>query len=602
MSVLLIDFFSFPSLVGGGTEDYSIYFNNDTEVVTVDYVGSDGQKSLVASTERERADDDPIANIISSDETKTYTINAHLTTPFAYVSLETPIVPEPPSCDLALTVVSTNETSQGANNGTATLSATTTFTPALYSLNGIDYSSSTFFNNLSPGNYVAYAKDANECTKQVTFSIEPFGNPIDGGFANGLPQVKVSGSNISRWNAAYNPVVLKFSTTPDPAKVNYRIEIEITSQSGTVLGAWSPGIDGKTRADISAYLQSLVNAKDNFKYDVLNWRDMDRAASFTIRYREVWDADSSVWYYAPQPLYVTYSAKQLGDKYGGNMAEYVPFLNELNPNYKAKFLTMFTEPTAWVGLPYDNSFIFSEYIVGSSVKVRTTSLNINREQVSGGVVNSFLLNNDAGYILNTDLSRLIIQEGALPPVSNDGILEQLGINRLMLAGAPGTNVEYFQIQLYTGTDEAPNFITQPMILKINRPCADPFIYLKWLNTLGGWDYWRFGKDNIKTLSTSNEITVDRNVFDWENGDTIADIINKTAINKISIGATVPDIKIDGLKSLHTSVKVMMLTNSNPIKWQTVIVNTGSFEIKRAKNSFSELKFGINLPEVNIQRQ
>lgn len=601
MSVILIDDFTFQNNDDVFT-GVSVYFDNSTGVVTDDVYAGYLTSGTVTTEQRGRAEGSAISSVISEDGTINYNLVSDNTQPFAAVGSQSPVVPDPPQCDLSLYAVATNETAQGANNGTVTLSATTTFTPALYSIDGINFTSTTVYNNLAPGNYIAYSKDANECTKNVSFTIEAFGNPIDGGFSGGLPQVTVSPGNISRWNAAYNPVVLKFSTTPDPAKKNFRIEIEITSESGVVTGSWSPNTTGFTRCDISSYLQSLVNAKDDFKYDVLNWRDMNRAASFTIRYREVWDGDSSVWYYAPQPLYVTYSAKQLGDKYGGNMAEYVPFLNEPNPTLKAKFLTLFDEPTAWVGLPYDNSFIFSEYIIGSEVKVRTLSLDINKQQVSGGIVNSFLLNNDAGYILGSDLGRLIIQTGALPPVSNDGILEQLGINRLMLAGNPADGVAYFQIQLYTGTDEAPNFITQPLIIKINKQCNDPYVYIKWLNTLGGWDYWRFGHDQIKSISTSDEISIVRNVFDWENDDTIADIIKKNAIEKIAIGATVPTIKLNGLKGILKSIKIQMLVNNNPYKWQTMILATGSFETKRTKNEFSELKFTLSYPETNIQRQ
>lgn len=602
MSVLVIDFFSFPSSAGGGTENYSIYFNNATQEVSVVHTGLDSELAFVSETYRGRPDGDIITNVLSDDELMMYTLSASLSNPFAFVSHSNPVDPNPPQCDLTLYIIATNETAQGANNGTVTMSATTTFTPALYSINGVNFTSTNFYNSLAPGNYIAYSSDSNGCTDNVPFTVESFSNPIEGGFSGGLPQVTVSPGNISRWNAAYNPVVLNFSTTPDPAKHNFHIEIEITSQSGVVTGSWSPDTDGKTRCDISAYLQSLVNAKDDFKYDVLNWRDFNRSASFTIRYREVWDEDSSVWYYAPQPLYITYSAKQLGDKYGGNMAEYVPFLSEQNPSLKAKFLTLFDEPTAWVGLPYDNSFIFSEYIITSEVKVRTTSLDINKVPISSALVNSFLLNNDAGYILGSDFGRLIIQTGTLPPVSNDGILEQLGINRLMLSGNPAEGVEYFKIQLYTGSDGSPNFITQPLTLKINRQCNDPHVYLKWLNTLGGWDYWRFGYDQIKSISTSDEIRVDRNVLDWQIDDTIADVIKKNGIEKMAFGVTVGKNKYNGLKGLHTSIKIQMLMNENPYQWHTVTLATGSFETKRTKNEFSEFKFTLSLPEINIQRQ
>ncbi len=170
----------------------------------------------------------------------------------------------------------------------------------------------------------------------------------------------------------------------------------------------------------------------------------------------------------------------------------------------------------------------------------------------------------------------------------------------MLAGSPGVNVEYFQIQLYTGTDEAPNFITQPMVIKVDAPCKDPYVYLKWLNTLGGWDYWRFGYDQIIQLNTADGTQIDRYVFDWENDETITDTIKKTGANRISMGVTVPDVKVEGLRGLHLSTRIQILSSANPIKWQTVTLQTGTFDIKRTKSRGATFKFTINLPQINIQ--
>jgi len=601
MALILVDVFTFPSATIGD-EVYQLYFDNVGIAITVTYSGVDGQLSTVSEAQRQRTTGEAISTVNNETNTFSYNLTASYNTPFVDISTGTPIAPLPPSCDLAMTKVVTNETEQDGGDGTVTLTATSTYPNPMVSINGTDfYISGTLFVGLIPGNYTAYAKDDNDCVLEQPFNVEAFDNPIEGGFENGLPVVEVSPGNISKWNAAFNPIVLNFQTTPDPEKKNFRIEIEITAGDAVVVGVYSPNTSGFTRADISAYLKSLVNANDEFLYDVLNWRDLNRAASFTIRYREVWDGDLSVWYDAPYPFYVTWSAKQLGDKYGGNMAEYVTFSDEPNPDFKAKWLTLFTEPTAWVGLPYDNSFILSEYVVDEEIKLRTTSLDINRQPI-GVASDLFLINNDAGYIIADDDSRLIIQKGALPAISNDGIFEALGINRLMLAGLPASNVHYFVIQLYTGDDEEPNFITQPLTIKINGQCNDPYVYIKWLNTLGGWDYWRFGKDQILQLTTSDDITIDRNVFDWENDETIADTISKSAFNRISFGATVDDLKVNGLKGLNTSTKIQMLTSVSPIKWQTVILANGSFEIKRSRNKYSDLRFTVTLPQINIQQQ
>lgn len=592
MAIVQIDSFVFER--NGTTYNVDVFADQDTGVVSATGFTS----GLVTEQERGRPLNELFGGIVLTNGL-TAEFRALFTYPYASSTLAETI---PDQCDLALTVNATNETAQGANNGSVTLTASSSFANPVVSIDGVTYVPTPHtYTGLAPNNYTAYAKDDNNCTRSSAFTVDAFNNPIEGGFAGGLPQVQVSTGNISRWNAAYNPIILNFQNTPDPAKKNFRIEVEITTPYGSVTGTWSPSPQGKTRADISAYLQTFVNSRDGFDYDVINYIDVNRATSFTIRYREVWDDSASVWFSAPQPLYVTYSAKQLGDKYGGNMAEYVTFLNEPNPSYKAKFLTLFDEPTAWAELPFDTSWIRSEYLAGQQIKLRTISLDINRQPIAAGTINSFLLGSDSGYILGSDVSRIIIAEGALPPISNVDIEGSTGINRLMLAGAPGVNVEYFQIQLYTGPDETPNFITQALVMKINRTCKDPYVYLKWLNTLGGWDSWRFGYDQIVQLTTSDGTQIDRYVFDWENDETITDTIKKNAAVRISMGAAVPDIKVKGLTGLHQSTRIQMLFSDNPIKWHTVTLQTGSFDIKRTRSRGATLKFTINLPQINIQQ-
>ncbi|MDF3076134.1 MAG: hypothetical protein K0S09_23 [Sphingobacteriaceae bacterium] len=686
MSVSVIDGFDFPSETAD-IEDYRINFDNAFPgTISVDYLGLDGEKSTVTNFERGRDTDELIGNFLSDDGSVSYEILASLNTPFAYIASTTPVDPAPPSCDLAFTsVTASNETEQGGNDGSVTAVASTSFTGLEYSLNGSDWQVSGVFSGLQPGNYVVYAHDDNGCLIQYAFTIEAFNNPISGGFTAGLPVVQVSTNNLSKWNAAFNPIVINFQRNDnaifsvadagggyidikinglydagqealalatsvvvkgakydinqpafsvavdggrsvlrflssyfgsdtgvvfiEQSKPNYKIEIEIKTGATpytlkTVTGTWSPNLSGFVRADLQAYLQSIVSAKDEFKYDALNWKDGNLSASFTIRFKEVWDGSNNPWYDAPYPLYVTYSAKQLGDTYGGNMAEYVPFYNEPNEDLKAKFLTDFAEPSHWVGLPWDISFIFSESIVGTPIKVRASSLDVNKNLIGGGVVNSFLLNGDAGFLTAAAASQFIIQNGALPPVDQADIIEALGINRLMMPGTPAANVEYIQLQLYRGTDEAPFFITQPVIVKVNTPCDnDPYIYLKWMNKLGGWNYWRFGYRQDYSLSTSNDTKVNRNVFDWANDDTITDIIKKSANKSVQFGAIGLDVdQAKGLESLATSIKVQMLSKVSPIKWQTVELNTGSFQLYNTRGNLFDVKFTIQLPDINIQRQ
>lgn len=687
MSVILIDEFEFPSVSSPGNQEvYKINFDNSSALFTVLYTGFDGEKPTVTLLERGRPDNAAAGNILSADGTLIYELKVTFNTPFAYIASTSPNTPNPPTCDLdIISVIVTPETQQGASDGSIVAVATSSFPNVEYSLDNVTFQSSGSFAGLSPGNYIVYVKDDNGCTRQSPAAVEGFNNPISGGFTSGLPVVQVSANNISKWSAAYNPIVINFQrndnhivsvtdagggyidvkinglydsdqitlalTTAvvvkgskydinknafshstdsgqsvlrfqsayfgsdtgvvfiEQSKPNYNIEVQMTSSktpytSETVTGSWSPNLSGQIRADLSEYVQSLVNAEDRFKYDVLNWKDADRGASYTIRYREVWDGSDNTWYDAPYPLYVVYAAMQLGQKYGGNMAEYVPFYNEPNTALKAKFMTDFPTPKYWVGLPWDISFIFSESIVGSEIKLRTTSLDINGELVAGGELNSFLLNTDAGYLMASDTGRFIIQEGALPPVDEEDLIEALGVNRLMMPGEPGIDVEYLELQLYRGEDDAPVFVTQPVLVKAERPCDnDPYIYLKWLNKLGGWNYWRFGFNQDYSLNVTNETVIRKNVFDWENDQTIFDVVKKSSNKVVEFGDSfISTDYMEGMRGLPDAIRVQMLVNNNPYKWQTVRLVPGSLRLNSTRNDLFEVNFRIDMAETNIQRQ
>lgn len=682
MSLILIDNFAFES--GGENKEWDIFIDNGTGFITANFIGIGSEPTTVTEAQRGRTVGTEIGKFASSDDADLYVVLASYGTPFAYVSETIPNVPNPPSCDLAFEYVNlTEETQQGANDGTISSLATSSYSDIEYSIVSGVWQSTGNFINLEPGEYTLQSRDSNGCVISTDVIIQAYINPLIK-----TPIVSVSFANKSRWFAVYNPIAFEFQkelllidtvnnitsitmrsgggilvktnflfssldiiniskydqtvvssfynftdkaesivqdgsgtifsypnvvffgnlssgtikTTKE--RQNYYVEVEVTTQTGMITGKWYPGLNGVTRADISSYLQSLVNARDVFKYDAINWKDPNRSASFQVRYREVWDEGVSDWYSITAPMYVTYSAKQLGDKYGGNMAKYVPFYQENNESRKAEFLTEFIEPVFNAGLPFDLSFIYSESIVGTEIKLRTTSLDINRNEITGGQINSFLLNDEANYLLNAPASKFIISTGTLPPVQNDGIIDALGINRLMIPGDPGIGVEYFKVQLYRGSDDSPYFVTKPLILRVNKPCSnDPYIYVKWINKLGGWDYFRFGFNQEYKINTGNETTIRKTIFDYENDTSAFDIVKKSSNKSITFGASgLSKQESIGLQGMAESINVMMLVNENPYQWLTVELNTGSFNVYQTRGNLFDVKFSLSLPDINIQRQ
>lgn len=578
--------------------------------------------------------------------------------------------PPPTSCDATINSLTiSQESQQGANDGKVTINASTSHGPLQYSINsGSNLQSSNYFENLAPGNYTAFIKDANDCTNTQQFSIIAYSNPVQN-FTDELPVVELPGGNISRWNAAFNPIVIKYQrkdytiatvtqgsdgqikvkptttlTQPEylaainvgiyfsspkydfygkadsysdtdgfvitapylgddssgfininSLKPNYFVQTEITTgnnpvQKDVLYAEHSPNLKGYTNADLSPYLQSLLSPDETYDYLQTNYKDYNLAGSYTIRYREVWDTGNTIWFTAPYPLYYTYAAMQLGDKYGGNLAQYVPFLTVPSNNYKALFLSGFKKPRVWSGLPFDLSFIYSENVL-------TEDLIFELIPNCGANQNALLLNADKTYVLNADRSRFIIERVYNPNIQGYPIIEALGFNRLLVPSV----FDCCATEIKANIKYDSTYIMQDLYLKHECQCNDPYVYLKWINKLGGWDYWRFGFNQGRSKTSSNSELVQNYVRDWENDQTITDFISRNGVRKLSLVAGHLDLdELDGLSWIGESRRVQMLVSKNPVKWQTVIIADGDFPTGQTRTGKGDVKISITLPPDNIQ--
>lgn len=380
------------------------------------------------------------------------------------------------------------------------------------------------------------------------------------------------------------------------SKPGYYIELELIygydpNIKNSIFAEFTPGRDGKTKADLSGFLRSLVKPVDEFQYNVVNWRDINLAASYNIRYREVWETGDSAYYTSEYPLYVTYSARQLGEAYGGNMAQYTPFLSG-----QAKWLTEFKRPKYTQGLPFDLAFILSEYIVSQELFFEITPNN-------GTIINGMLLNADGSYLLNADLSRFLIERNDNPAINNvqvQEIIEQLGVNRLLINQNFDTATE-IKVNIYYLNNGDKVYVMEDLYLDIITPCEEPYIYLKFINHLGGWDYYRFGYNQVIGGNVSIDEQVVRYVSDWAYQDTINDVISKSANDKITFGAD--GVSQDDMRSLawlKKSVKVQMYIGDN--NWQTVVIDGGGLWDYDTRKKAGTVEFVAQLRDDNIQTQ
>jgi hypothetical protein len=678
MAIIQIDSFNTNN---GGT--YVIYFDTATEHLSREFIGTE-EPAGVTEEERGHPYDGLIGSICNG--TTKYTFYATFTRSSAFTKFDKEIdspdcqyTPPSDSCDLFINSVSvTNESSTGANDGRIQVNASSSHGPIQYSLDNSTWQNSNVFNNRAPGNYIVYVRDALSCRAQQTVTIVAYVNPVQN-FDSNLPVVELPGGNVSRWNAAFNPIVINYQrkdnsitsiaqlndaqiqvtlsgllgdfqsgeainravfiksakysyygkadsysssggngmltiTTPylgddnsgyiiiPTTKPNYRIQTEITTGSDPVVkdilvAEHTPNKFGATRADISGYLRSLLSAKDDYDYLLTNYKDVNLGGSYTIRFREVWDGGNTPWFAGPYPLYYTYAGIQLGEQYGGNMAKYVPFLTTPTPLYRAKWLTDFEVPTIWLGLPFEISFIYSEYLIGKQLYLEVIPDN-------GTATEGLLINPDGGYIISEDTSRLKIERVYNSEIEGYPIYEALGINRVRIPQANLQTANYADINIYylNGSDRV--YVMQPQRINVRISCSDPYVYLKWINSRGAWDYWRFGYEQVANRSVSGSQQISRNVLDWENNDTIEDIISRSANRKVNVVSGQIDIKgKEALSWLNNSIKVQMLTrNANPYQWKTVIIPDGDSSPYNTRKRLMDVRVSLILPATNIQQQ
>jgi len=150
-------------------------------------------------------------------------------------------------------------------------------------------------------------------------------------------------------------------------------------------------------------------------------------------------------------------------------------------------------------------------------------------------------------------------------------------------------------------------LTEKKRIKIDTECKDFPVYLCWINSLGGYDYWLFFKSHEESTKTKSQTPYLINIDDLETATATNDIIGKQAVHTFKIGARMKQEDMDGITGLYESPKAMLLMNpetwqdDGPV-WQRVIVKTGSLLVLKTGTAFLDVKLQIQMPFVNTQKE
>lgn len=224
-------------------------------------------------------------------------------------------------------------------------------------------------------------------------------------------------------------------------------------------------------------------------------------------------------------------------------------------NYHSKY---------WIGYPFD-------------IPIYNNKTNLSFFNNTNGLESDFLANDN--YI-----SRMVFSDGRTDVSIEDHLEFVNGINDLVIYNESNE----FNVNIYKETSHCPNGV-----------------YIKWMNSLGGFNYWLFpkGQENLKTKGRG---TLENDFNNLE--DTTSPYISLGKESNTSIKVKQKRIKSVYkilLESLMDSAKVYLFTGVPYSKntfndWVEVEVKDGTFTTENPKSDLYDFTFEFGIPK-NVTR-
>ena len=173
-------------------------------------------------------------------------------------------------------------------------------------------------------------------------------------------------------------------------------------------------------------------------------------------------------------------------------------------------------------------------------------------------------------------------------------------NNIDLSGATGGKW-YLKNTTFKGPID---YISEQKPIELNTDCFGyKNVKLRWLNDLGGWEYWNFKQyqtisESFKKTEIKRDILADFDDY-FINGSSQYEAIGVESRPTITVrsGLLTPN-QLKEIGRLQRGIKIEYLTDSN--KWQTVSIKNGSFTILEEEKKMHEISFDIKLVDTLTQ--
>jgi hypothetical protein len=359
---------------------------------------------------------------------------------------------------------------------------------------------------------------------------------------------------------------------------------------GTIYG--TPDAYGVLNMDVSRLLPFMCEKKNLNTFLNANIQDPHGWLRFQMEYEDSFYYQkniSSTTKGTSEDFYGIDGVKQLMSVYGQNYCNYLPELAAAG-NYPAKWLTMFVEPTQFIGYPFSLSFILRADSY-SHVLITEGFNNANQPQI---ITNTNLTYYEGLNQINTPE----------PSVGTDYVYASINYG---IAGKINPPSYYYD-------DELPNEprvdvkiwgaqVSRTIRVNIDRECKKYPVYLMWKNSLGGWDYWLFDKVNEVQYQSDRGEKYGPYVPYIDAATLRSSIIQASAKRKIIVGDVVTVQVAEALSDIERSTAVYILYDARNFEaltpeyaWMSVDVEPKGITYKSNQGT-AQVEFTLVLPEL-----
>lgn len=338
------------------------------------------------------------------------------------------------------------------------------------------------------------------------------------------------------WNELYENDFGIITLVSDPA-VTY-VETEIYKDAVKIATSYNSRLANYIiKVDFSNFLKVLFNPTNESRYLYLNYIDVNLSSYFKFRYREHrvgidYDPVNSFTEFSDN-IYVVYAAKQILTHGGGNLRHFsIDYLGVGGTDSYRKFLTKFERPKFFRNFPFDVSFLWWSDIAQPEVVLRMYRADYLNDLTF--TQSDYNLENNLGY----------------------------GLHRCWIRDPNDSRTKSINLKLQAQSMNSWVDCINELPVDYDASCYENPIYLCWINTDGGIDYWLFHTTNYDVLNVSGTTIAKKYISDWEEQNTQKDIATRSAYRSLIIGADNLDSQqIRGISDICYSKKVMMLKNA-----------------------------------------